>query len=53
MSAQSSASVLDRPLRRDLASFFTVGRCAASACAASPEAPLVGVLAELARYGRT
>jgi hypothetical protein len=52
MSPPRSASLFDRPLRPDLAAFFSL-RCRASACAARAEAPLVGVLAELARHGRT
>jgi hypothetical protein len=52
MTAPRTASVFDRPLRPGLAAFFAVGRCRASACAARPEAPLAGVLAELARHGR-
>jgi len=51
MSAPRAASLFDRPLRPDLAAFFAATRCTASACAARPEAPLVGVLAELARHG--
>jgi hypothetical protein len=52
MSAPLSASVFDRALRPDLAAFFSL-RCRASACAARAEAPLIGVLAELARHGQT
>jgi hypothetical protein len=50
MSALVSPSVFDRPLRPDLAAFFSL-RCRASACATKPETPLVGVLADLARRG--
>ncbi len=53
MSAPRPASLFDRPLRPDLAAFFATGQCVASTCAARPQAPLVGVLAELARHGRT
>jgi len=51
MSSSRPVSLLDRPLRPDLAAFFSL-RCRASACAVKSEAPLVGVLAELARHGR-
>ena len=51
MTAVCNRSVFDRPLRPDLAAFFAV-RCSASSCARVPEAPLVGILAELARNGR-
>jgi len=51
MSAPFPRSVFDRPLRPDLAAFFVLSRCTASACAARPNAPLVGVLADLARQG--
>jgi hypothetical protein len=51
MSAAPPASLFERPLRPDLAAFFALPRCRASNCAAQPEKPLVGILAELARNG--
>ena len=52
MTALRSPSLFERPLRPDLAAFFAIRCCPASACARTPETAQVGVLAELARVGR-
>jgi hypothetical protein len=51
MNAAPPPSLFDRPLRPDLAAFFTLARYRSSSCAAQTEKPLVGILAELARNG--